>query len=125
MKKIWVPKTVLENLQVNVIPPMKKKHPRANSSHRPKSSNGRRSTYGRANAFVSQGNNHRSDEYVHYSSNRYVHKSSKNFSAYSFDYSNPLVKRNAYSSMPKFSINALRYIASLPPIQMWVVKKNN
>ena len=40
------------------------------------------------------------------------------------NYSNPPVKRNAYSSMTKFSINALRYMASLPPIQMWVVKKN-
>ena len=59
VKKIWVPKSILEDLQVNVImtPPTKKKHPRANSSRGPKSSNGRRPTYGRANASVSQGNN--------------------------------------------------------------------
>jgi hypothetical protein len=106
-------------------PPMKKKHPKENSSHGPKSSNRRRPTCGHANASVSQGNKQRFDEYEHYSSNHYDHKSSKNFSAYSFNYYNPPVKRNAYSSMLKFFINALHYIASQPPIQMWVVKKKN
>jgi hypothetical protein len=127
VKKIWVPKSLLENLQVNVImtPPMRKKHPRANSSHGRKSSTDRRPTNGHTNASFSQGNHYRSHDYVHYSSNHYVHKSLKNFSAYSYQYSSvPVKKRSAYASLPKFSINAQCFIASQPPIQMWVVKKN-
>ena len=108
-----------------IMEPPTKKLPRANSSQGSKLSNGRIPTYGRTNASVSQGNRQRFDEYEHYSSNHYVHKSSRNFSAYSFNYYNPPVKRNAYSSMPKFSINVICYIASQPPIQMWVVKKKN
>ena len=126
VKKIWVLKSLLHNLQENVImtPPKKKRNPRANSSHGPKSSNGRRPTYSHTNV-SSHGNKQRPDKYVHYSSNHCVNKSSKNFSAYSFEYYTPAVKRNAYSSMSEFSINALRYIASQPPVQMWVVKKKN
>ena len=65
-------------------------------------------------------------EYVHYSSNHYVHKSSKNFSAYSYAYPNPsYVKRSGLASMPPFFYGARRMMNSLPPLQMWVVKKNN
>ena len=65
-------------------------------------------------------------EYEHYSSNHYVHKSSKNFSAYSYAYPNPsYVKRNGLASMPPFSDGARRVMNSLPPLQMWVVKKKN
>jgi hypothetical protein len=132
MRKIWVPKSCLENLQVNVLttPPMKKRNPRSNSSYGPKSSIGPNSSNGqnyhsRANASVSQGKS-KSSEYVHYSSNHYVHKSSKNFSAYSYEYSNPSpVKRSALASMPPFSYGARRMMNSLPPLQMWVVKKLN
>jgi hypothetical protein len=102
-----VPKSVLQNLQVNVImtPQKKKNNPKENSSLGTKSSNGRRRTHARTNTSL-QGNKQRSDEYVHYSSNQYAHKTAKNFSAYSYEYYTPHVKRNAYSSMPKFSINA-------------------
>ena len=65
-------------------------------------------------------------EYVHYSSNHYVHKSWKNFSAYSYAYPNPsYVKRSGLASMPPFSYGARRMMNSLPPLQMWVVKKKN
>ena len=65
-------------------------------------------------------------EYTHYSSNHYVHKSSKNFSAYSYAYPNPsYVKRNGLASMPPFSYGAHKVMNSLPPLQMWVVKKKN
>ena len=84
MKKIWVPKRCLENLQVNVImtPPVKNRNPRSNSSYGPNSSYGAESSYEhhRANPSVSLG---RSKDCG------YVHKSSKNFSAYSYAYSNP------------------------------------
>ena len=50
----------------------------------------------------------------------------KNFSAYSYAYSNPsYVKRNGLASMPSFSYGARRMMNSLPPLQMWVVKKKN
>jgi hypothetical protein len=63
---------------------------------------------------------------VHYSSNHYVHKSSKNFSAYSYAYPNPsYVKQSGLASMPPFSYGARRMMNSLPPLQMWVVKKKN
>ena len=62
-------------------------------------------------------------EYVHYGMNRYVHPT-KNFSSYSFEYTNPPVKRAIRASLPKFSDAALRLIASKPPLRMWVVKKN-
>ena len=141
MKKIWVPKRFLEHLQVNVIltPPMKNRKPRSNSSCGSKSSYGPNSSHGsnsskgakssyehhRANPSVSQGRS-KDYGYVHYSSNHYVHKSSKNFSAYSYAYSNPsYVKRNGLASMPSFSYGARRMMNSLPPLQMWVVKKKN
>ena len=52
--------------------------------------------------------------------------SSKNFSAYSYAYPNfSYVKRNGLASMPPFSYGACRVMNSLPPLQMWVVKKKN
>ena len=64
--------------------------------------------------------------YEHYSSNHYVHKSSKNFSAYSYAYPNSsYAKRNGLASMAPFSYGARRVMNSLPPLQMWVVKKKN
>ena len=135
MKKIWVPKRCLESLQVNVLmtPPVKNRNPRSNSSYGPNSSRGSNSSKGskssyehdRANTSVSQGRS-KGYEYEHYSSNHYVHKSSKNFSAYSYAYSNSsYVKRNGLASMPPFSYGALRVMNSLPPLQMWEVKKKN
>ena len=126
-------------------PHVKNRNPRSNSSYGPKSSYGSKSSYGphsshgsnssygskssnehhRANTSVSQERS-KGYEYVHYSSNHYVHKSSKNFSAYSYAYSNPsYVKRSGLASMPPFSYGARRMMNSLPPLQMWVVKKNN
>src|SRR3954468_13256398 len=56
----------------------------------------------------------------------YVHKSSKNFSAYAYAYPNPsYVKRNGLAALPPFSYGARRVMNSLPPLQMWVVKKRN
>ena len=141
MKKIWVPKSCLENLQVNVLmtPPVKKRNSRSNSSYGSKSSSGPNSSRGsnsskgskssyehhRANNSVSQGRA-KGYEYEHYSSNHYVHKSSKNFSAYSYAYPNSYyVKRNGSASMPPFSYGARRVMNSLSPLQMWVVKKKN
>ena len=129
MKKIWVPKRFLESLQLNVLrtPPVKNRNPRANSSYGPNSSYGSKSSYEyhRANNSVSQGRA-KGYEYEHYFSNHYVHKSSKNFSAYSYAYPNSsYVKRNGLASMPPFSYGARRVMNSLPPLQMWVVKKKN
>ena len=135
MKKIWVPKSYVESLQVNVLmtPPVKNRNPTSNSSYGPNSSHGSNSSngskspydYHRANPSVSQGRA-KGYEYVHYSSNHYVHKSSKNFSAYSYAYPSPsYVKRNGLASMPPFSYGARRVMNSLPPLQMWVVKKRN
>ena len=129
MKKIWVPKRCLESLRVNVLmtPPVKNRNSRSNSSHGPNSSYGSKSSYDhhRANPSVSQGRA-KGYEYAHYSSNHYVHKSSKNFSAYSYAYPNPsYVKRSGLASMPPFSYGAHRVMNSLPPLQMWVVKKKN
>ena len=129
MKKIWVPKSYVESLQVNVLmsPPVKNRNPRSNSSYGSNSSNGSKSSYDyhRANNSVSQGRA-KGYEYAHYSSNHYVHMSSKNFSAYSYAYPNSsYVKRNGLASMPPFSYGARRVMNSLPPLQMWVVKKKN
>jgi len=135
MKQIWVPKSYVESLQVNVLmtPPVKNRNPRSNSSYGPNSSHGSNSSNGSkssyehhcANPSVSQGRA-KGYEYAHYSSNHYVHKSSKNFSAYSYAYPNPsYVKRNGLTSMPPFSYGAHRVMNSLPPLQMWVVKKRN
>ena len=48
MKKIWVPKSCLESLQVNVLrtPPVKNRNSRSNSSYGPNSSYGSKSSYG-------------------------------------------------------------------------------
>ena len=135
MKKIWVPKSYLESLQVNVhmTPPVNNRNPRSNSSYGPNSSHGSNSSNGSkssydhhcANPSVSQGRA-KGYEYEHYSSNHYVHKSLKNFSAYSYAYPNPsYVKRSGLASMPPFSYGARRVLNSLPPLQMWVVKKKN
>lgn len=133
LRKIWLPKSCLENLQVNVLmtPPVKNRNLRSNSSGGPKSSQGLNSLNGqnyactRTNASDMQGN-YKGHEYVHYSSNPYVHKSSKNFSIYSFECSNPpTMKRSALASMPPFSYGARRMMNSLPPLHMWVVKKSN
>ena len=141
MQKIWVPKSYVESLQVNVLmtPPVKNRNPRSNSSYGPNSSYGSKSSYGpnsshgsqssydyhRANNSISQGRA-KGYEYVHYSSNHYVHKSSKNYSAYSYAYPNPsYVKRNGLASLPPFSYGARRMMNSLPPLQMWVVQKKN
>src|SRR4051812_15653107 len=141
MKKICVPKSCLESLQVNVLmtPPVKNRNPRSNSSYGPNSSYGSKSSYRsnsshgskssyehhRANNSISQGRA-KGYEYVHYSSNYHVHKSSKNFSAYSYAYPNhSYVKRNGLASMPPFSYGDRRVMNSLPPLQMWVVKKKN
>src|SRR3954470_11495164 len=147
MKKIWVPKRYLESLQENVLmtPPVKKRNPRSNSSYGPNSSFGSKSSYGpnssrgsnsshgskssyehqRGNNTVSQGRA-KGYEYEHYSSNYYVHKSSKNFSTYSYAYPNPsYVKRNGLAALPPFSYGARRVMNSLPPLEMWVVKKKN
>ena len=129
MKKIWVPKSYVESLQVNVLmtPPVKNRNPRSNSSYGLNSSKGSKSSYEyhHANNSVSQGRA-KGYEYEHYSSNHYVHKSSKNFSAYSYAYPNSsYVKRNGLASMPPFSYGAHRVMNSLPPLQMWVVKKRN
>ena len=144
MMKIWVPKRCLENLQVNVIMtlPVKNRNPRSNSSYGPNSSygsngpnlshgsnssKGSKSSYEHhhANTFVSQGRS-KGYEYVHYSSNHYVYKPLKNFSTYSYAYSNPShVKRSGLASMPPFSYGARRMMNSVPPLQLWVVKKMN
>ena len=135
MKKIWVPKSYVESLQVNVLmtPPVKNRNPISNSSYGPNSSHGSNSSSGskssyehhRANNSVSQGRA-KGYEYEHSSSNHYVHKSSNNFSAYSYAYPNSsYVKRNGLASMPPFSYGARRVMNSLPPLQMWVVKKKN
>ena len=69
MKKIWVPKSYVESLQVNVLmtPPVKNRNPRSNSSYGSNSSNGSKSSYDyhRANNSVSQGRA-KGYEYAHY-----------------------------------------------------------
>ena len=147
MKKIWVPKSYVESLQVNVLmtPPVKIRNPRSNSSYEPNSSYGSKSSYRQNSSRRSNSTNgskssyehHRADpsfsqgrakgyEYAHYSSNHYVHKSSKNFSAYSYAYPNhSSVKQSALASMPSFPYGARRMMDSLPPLEMWLVKKIN
>ena len=141
MKKIWVPKSYLDSLQVNVLmtPPVKNRNPRSNSSYGSKSSYGPNSSRGSnsskgskssyqhhsANPSVSQGRS-KDYGYVHHSLNHYVHKSLKNFSAYSYAYPNPsYVKRSGLASMPPFSYGARKMMDSLPPLLTWVVKKKN
>ena len=125
MKKIWVPKSCLDNLPVNVImtPPGKKTNPRPKASHGPMASYGNRTHPSHPNANVLQGNHTQTHEYERVSSNRYVHNT-KNFSAYSYEYHSSPARLFARASKPKFSDAALRLIASKPPLKMWVVKKN-
>jgi hypothetical protein len=120
MRKIWVPKSLVESLPVNVImtPTVKKTNPRSMSSYKGKAS------YEHTNNYVSQGRIYQTQEYEHTGSNHYVHKS-KNYSAYSYEYTNPPMRLFARPQKPKFSDAALRLIASKPPLQMWVVKKSN
>ena len=124
-KKIWVPKSYLEKLPVNVImtPPGKKTNPRPKASYGRKASYRRRTTYGHPKVNVLQENRYETHEYECVSSNRYVHNT-KNFSAYSYEYYSPLVKLFTRAPKPKFSDAALRLITSKPPLKMWVVKKN-
>ena len=124
MKKIWVPKSCLENLPVNVImtPPGKKTNPRPKASYGPKASYRQRTHLSHPNANVLQGNHTQTHEYEHVSSNRYVHRT-KNFSAYSYEYYTPPARLFTRAPKPKFSDAALRLIASKPPLKMWVVKK--
>ena len=118
-KKIWVPKSCLENLPVNVImtPPGKKTNPRPKASYR------QRTHQSHPNDNVLRGNHTQTYEYGRVSSNPYVHKT-KNFSAYSYEYYSPPARLFARAPKPKFSDDALRLIASKPPLKMWVVKKN-
>ena len=124
MKKIWVPKSCLENLPVIVIltPPGMKTNPRPKASYGPKASYRQRTHLSHPNANVLQGNHTQTYEYERVSSNRYVHKT-KNFSAYSYEYYSPPARLFTRDLKPKFSDTALRLIASKPPLKMWVVKK--
>ena len=125
LKKIWVPKSCLENLPVNVImtPPGKKTNPRPKASHGPKASYRQRTHQSHPNANVLQGNHTQTYEYERVSSNRYVHKT-KNFSAYSYEYYSPPARLFDRAPKSKFSDAALRLVASKPPLKMGVVKKN-
>ena len=124
MKKIWVPKSCLENLQVNVImtPPGKRTNPRPKASYGPKTSYRQRTQLSQPNANVLQGNHTQTHEYERVSLNRYVHRT-KNFSAYSHEYYSPPARLFTRAPKPKFSDAAFRLIASKPPLKMWVVKK--
>ena len=119
MKKIWVPKSALENLPVNVImtPHVKKTNPIPKASYR------HRTQQSHPNTNVLQGNHIQAYEYEPVSSKRLVHKT-KNYSAYSYEYYSPPARLFARAPKPKFSDAALRLIASKPPLKMWVVKKN-
>ena len=124
LKKIWVPKSCLEKLPVNVImtPPGKKTNPIPKASYGPKASYRYMNHLSHPNANVLQGNHTQTNEYEHVSSNRYVHKT-KNYSAYSYEYYSPPARLFARAPKPKFSDAALRLIASKPLLKMWVVKK--
>ena len=125
MKKIWVPKSCLENLPVNVImtPLVKKTNPIPKASYGPKASYRPITHLSHPNVNVLQGNHTQTHEYERVSSNRYIHKT-KNFYAYSYEYYSPPARLFARAPKPKFSDAALRLIASKPPLKMWVVKKN-
>ena len=99
MKKIWVPKSCLENLPVNVImtPPGKKTNHRPKTSYGPKASYKQRTHLSHPNANVLQGNHTQTFEYERVSSNRYVHKT-KNFFAYSYEYYSPPARLFARAS---------------------------
>ena len=124
MKKIWVPKSCLENLHVNVImtPQGKKTNPRPQASYGPKALYRQRTHLNHTNTNVLQGNHTQAYEYERVSSNRHVHKT-KNYSAYSYEYYYSPAILFARAPKPKFSDAALRLIASKPPLKMWVVKK--
>ena len=120
MKKVWVPKKLMENLPVNVVmtPPGKKTNPRTKASYGPKASY--RTHLSHPNANVLQGNHTQTYEYERVSSNLYVHKT-KNFSTYSYEYHSSPAR--LFARVPKFSDAALRLIALKPPLKMWVAKK--
>jgi hypothetical protein len=103
---------------------VKKTNPRSKASYELKSPYRSKASHGRANKSVLQGPHHQTYEYEHSSSNHYVHKS-KNFSAYSYEYSNPPMRLFERPQKPKFLDATLRLIASKPPLRMWVVKKSN
>ena len=71
MKKIWVPKSYLENLQMNVImtPPMKNRNPRLNSSYDSKSSYGLKSSYGPNSSSGSNSSRGSKSSYEHHRAN--------------------------------------------------------
>ena len=125
LKKIWVPKSCLENLPVNVImtPPGKKTNPRPKASYDPKASYRQRTHQSHPNANVLQGNHTQAYEYESGSSNRHDHMT-KNYSASSYEYYCPPARLFARAPKPKFLDVALRLIASKPPLKMWVEKKN-
>ena len=112
MKKIWVPKSCLENLPVNVVmtPPGKKTNPRPNASYRPTATYEHSTHLSHPNANVLQGNHTQTYEYERFSSNRYVHKT-KNFSDYSYEYHSPPARLLSWAPKSKFSDAALRLIA--------------
>ena len=124
MKKIWVPKSCLENLPVNVVmtPQVKKTNPRPQTLYGPKASYRQRTHPSRTNANVLQGNHTQAYEYERVSSNHHVHKT-KNYSAYPYEYYCPPARLFARAPKPKFSDATLRLIASKPPLKMWVAKK--
>src|SRR3954468_16581197 len=74
MKKIWVPKSCLEKLPVNVVmtPPGNKTNPRPKASYGPKASYRQRTHLSNPNANILQGNYTQTHEYERVSSNRYV-----------------------------------------------------
>ena len=125
MKKIWVPKTCLENLLVNVFmtPHTKKTNLRPKASYGPTASYRQRTHLIRTNANVLQGNHTQAYEYESGSSNRHVHMTN-NYSAYSYEYYCPPARLFARAPKPKFTDAALRLIASKPSLKMWLVKKN-
>ena len=86
MKKVWVPKRLLENLPVNAVmtPQVKKTNPRPQASYGPKASYRQRTHLSHTNANVLQGSHTQAYEYERVSSNRHVHKT-KNYSAYSYE----------------------------------------
>ena len=114
-----MPKSCLENLQVNVImtPPGEKTNPIPKASYR------QRTHQSHPNTNVLQGNHTQTYAYEHVSSNRYVHKTKK-YSAYSYEYNSPPARLFARAPKPKFSDAALRLIASKPPLKLWVVMKD-
>ena len=124
LKKIWVPKSCLKSLQVNVImtSPVKKTNPIPKASYGTKASYRPRTHLSHLNVNILQGNHTQTHEYERVSSNCYVHRT-KNFSAYSYEYYAPPARLFTRDPKLKFLDATLRLIASKPPLKMWVVKK--